>query len=100
MIELVAIVDTNVIAAGLMTSRLDSPVARVLDGMSTARFSYAVSEALLAEYRTVLACPKLRKLHGLDVEAIESLLFQLVRHAIIIEPVPSPPATDPGDQML
>jgi predicted nucleic acid-binding protein len=62
----IIVVDTNVIAAGLITPRLESKVALVLDGMSTARFSYAVSEASLAEYLTVLARPKLRKLHGLD----------------------------------
>lgn len=100
MTECVVIIDTTVVTAGLITSRADSPVAKVLDGMVTARFPYALSEPLLAEYRTVLARPKLRALHRLDVEAIESLLVTLVRHAVIIEPVSAPPAPDPGDQML
>ncbi len=96
----VAIVDTNVVAAALLTSRPDSPVSQVLDGMITAQFPYAVSQALVAEYRTVLARPKLLKLHGLDLDAIESLLVEMVRQAIMIKPVPAPPAPDPGDQML
>ena len=98
--DVIPIIDTNVVAAGLMTSRRDSPVARVLDGMVAARFPFALSEALLAEYRLVLARPKLRKLHGLGVEELESLLVGIVRHAILVEPASAPPAPDPGDQML
>ena len=56
----VAIVDTHVVVAGLITSRAASPVAWVLDGMLGARFPFALSAALLAEYRAVLARPKLR----------------------------------------
>jgi len=97
---LAAVVDTNVVAAALITSRPDSPVARLLDGMVAARFPFTVSGPLLAEYRTVLARPKLRKLHGLDDEAIEPLLLEIVRHAILVEPVRGSPAPDPGDQML
>ena len=99
MSDTVAIVDTNVVAA-LMTSREDSPVARVLDGMLAARFPFALSEALLAECRVVLSRPKLRGLHGRSVEELESLLVEIVRHAIVLEPVSAPPAPDPGDQML
>jgi len=97
---LAVIVDTNMIVAALLTSRPDSPVVRVLDGMLAARFPFAVSEPLLAEYRVVLARPKLCKLHGLDDEAIESLLLEVVRHAIVVEAVRGPPAPDPGDPML
>ena len=96
----VAIVDTNVVVAALLTPSSQSPVSQVLDGMIAARFSFAVSQALVAEYRTVLARPKLQKLHGLDLGAVESLLVELVRHAILIKPVSAPPAPDPGDQML
>ena len=100
MTDLIAIVDTNVVVAALLTSRAGSPVAQVLDGMVAARFSFALSEALLAEYRIVLARPKLRKLHGQNVEAIESLLVEVVQNAIVIDPVSAPPAPDPKDQML
>src|SRR5690606_2425361 len=48
------IVDTNVVVAGLLTGNDASPVARVLDGMLAGSFPFVVSEALLAEYRTVL----------------------------------------------
>lgn len=96
------IVDTNVVVAGLLTANDDSPVARILDGMLVAAFQFVMSEALLAEYRAVLVRPNLRKLHGLTVAEIESILTELAQHAIVLNPAPAvaPPAPDPGDQLL
>lgn len=96
------VVDTNVVVAGLLTANATSPVARILDGMLAAAFPFVVSEALLAEYRTVLVRPNLRKLHGLTVDEIESILTDLAQHAIVSNPPRSaaPPAPDPGDQLL
>ena len=94
------IVDTNVVVAGLLTARADSPVARVLDGMLAAVFSFAISAALLAEYRTVLRRPLLRKVHGLTPDELDVILVDLAQHGIVITPVPAPPAPDPGDQHL
>ncbi len=99
----VIIVDTNVIVAGLLTKSDSSPVARVLDGMLSAAFVFVLSEALLAEYRTVLVRPLLRKQHGLSVAEIETLLVDLAQHAIVLKPtVAALPvrAPDPGDQLL
>ena len=94
------IVDTNVVVAGLLTKDETSPVARILDGMLAAAFPFVVSEALLAEYRTVLVRPTLRKLHGLTVAELEAILTDLAQHAIVLAPVGAPPAPDPGDQLL
>jgi uncharacterized protein len=94
------IVDTNVVVAGLLTGDAASPVARILDGMLAAAFPFVVSEALLAEYRTVLVRPKVRKLHGLTVAEIETLLVDIAQHAIVLVPVAATPAPDPGDQLL
>ena len=101
------IVDTNVVVAGLLTaheaSRAVPNSARILDGMLAAAFPFVVSEALLAEYRTVLVRPKLRKLHGLTVAEVEAILTDLAQHAIVLAPLPmpaAPPAPDPGDQLL
>ena len=94
------IVDTNVVVAGLLTVHEASPVARILDGMLIAAFPFVVSEALLAEYRTVLVRPGLRKLHGLTVAEVEVILTDLAQHAIVLAPVVAPPAPDPGDQLL
>jgi uncharacterized protein len=94
------IVDTNVVVAGLITAQAASPVARIVDGMLTAAFPFVVSPALLAEYHAVLVRPSLRKLHGLTLKQIETILTDLAQHAIVLEPVAGPPAPDPGDQLL
>ena len=94
------IVDTNVVAAGLLTGSDSSPVVRILDGMLAARFPFVVSGALLAEYRTVLVRPGLRKLHGLSVVEVETLLTDIALHAIVLTPGVGPRAPDPGDQLL
>ncbi len=94
------IVDTNVVVAGLITAQASSPVARILDGMLTAAFPFVVSPALLAEYHAVLVRPALRKLHGLSVKQIETILTDLAQHAIVLEPVAGPTAPDSGDQLL
>jgi uncharacterized protein len=94
------VVDTNVVVAGLLTGNDASPVARILDGMLAATFPFVVSEALLAEYRTVLLRPELRKLHGLTVAEVETLLTDIAQHAIVALPVAAAPAPDPGDQLL
>lgn len=94
------VVDTNVVVAGLLTGNDTSPVARILDGMLAAAFPFVVSEALLAEYRAVLVRPGLRKLHGLAVAEVETLLTDIAQHAIVLAPVATTPAPDPGDQLL
>ena len=94
------IVDTNVVVAGLLTANDASPVARILDGMLVAAFPFVLSEALLAEYRTVLGRPSPRKLHGLTVAEVETILTDLAQHAIVLAPVAAPLAPDPGDQLL
>lgn len=94
------IVDTNVVVAGLLTGNAASPVARILDGMLAAAFPFVVSEALLAEYRTVLVRPALRKLHRLTVVEVEALLTDIAQHAIVLVPVVGPAAPDAGDQLL
>lgn len=94
------IVDTNIVVAGLLTARSDSPVARILDGMLAARFAFVLSDALLAEYRNVLIRPALRKAHGLNADEIDRLLVALVQHAIVLAPGCADPAPDPGDQHL
>lgn len=96
-----AIIDTNVVIAGLLTARGGSPVVRILDGMLAAAFPFVLSEALLAEYHAVMARPKLRKAHGLAGEQVETILLELARHAIELRPEAcAQAAPDPGDQHL
>lgn len=95
-----AIVDTNVVVAGLLTADLASPVARILDGMLGAAFAFVLSEALLAEYRAVLSRPSLARLHELRPDELDAVLTDIAQHAIVLEPTRGPAAPDPGDQML
>jgi uncharacterized protein len=97
------IIDTSVVIAGLLTAHAGSPVARILYCMLSASFPFVVSQALLAEYRAVLARPKLQKLHGLSEAEINVILTDLARHAIVLAPVSTEAATlapDSGDQFL
>jgi uncharacterized protein len=98
------IVDTNIVVAGLITARAATPSAfplvRILDGMLTATFPYAISEPLLAEYAVVLRRPSLCKVHGLKPDEIDTILVELAQHAILLEPKSASPAPDPGDQHL
>lgn len=100
----VFVVDTNIVVAGLLSLDAESPVVRVLEGMLRATFPYAVSEALLGEYRAVLLRPAMRKLHGLSVDEVEQVLVDLAQHAIVLQPVQASPtraaAPDPHDQFL
>lgn len=96
------IVDTNVVVVGLLASRPESPVARILEGMLSASFGFVVSEALLAEYRAVLLRPHLAKLHGLSEADVDTLLIAIAQHAIVLAAPPQHAlqAPDPGDQFL
>ena len=94
------IVDTNIVVAGLLTQNPESPVAAILDAMLSAAIPFALSEALLAEYRDVLGRPQLRRLHRLTFDEIDLILTDIALHATVLAPPAGPSAPDPGDQML
>ncbi len=95
-----AVVDTNIVVSGLLTSDPGSPTAVVLDGMLSGRFPFLLSEELLAEYRAVLLRPAIRKAHELSERQVDAILIAIVANAIIREPVRSDTAPDRGDQHL
>ena len=94
------VVDTSVLVSGVLSP--GGPPARILDRMLSAELHYALSLALLAEYRTVLLRPKLLARHGLSVGEVDQLLEALILPAVIVDPVPPAAlsAPDPGDQHL
>jgi predicted nucleic acid-binding protein len=96
----IAIVDTGVVLAALYSSTPQSPVAAILQGMIQARFPFAISSALLAEYRTVLVRPQARERHGLAIFEVEQILLGIAQHAIVLEPAEGPLAPHPCDQFL
>jgi len=96
-----AIIDTNVVVAGLLTADADSPPARILDAMIAGTFVFALSPELLVEYRAVLLRSGIRRRHSLDTDQVDALLESIVLHAIIRAPGSNPAsAPDPGDQHL
>lgn len=95
-----AVIDTNVVVAGLLTAEAESPTVRILDGMRRGAFPFLLSTALLAEYREVLMRPKIRKVHGLSERDIDLLLTEIATHAIVREPEATAGAPDPRDNHL
>jgi putative PIN family toxin of toxin-antitoxin system len=95
-----AVVDTNVVVAGLLTAEVGSPPARILDGMRIGAFPFLLSIALLAEYREVLLRAKIRKVHGLSEREIDLLLTEIATHAVVREPEAASGAPDPKDNHL
>lgn len=89
------VVDTNVLVAGLLTSRQAAPTAVILDAMIAGRLPPLLSLDLLTEYRTVLLRPAIAKRHGLSGEQVDAVLAEIVGCAII-EPTEVCPI-DPPD---
>jgi putative PIN family toxin of toxin-antitoxin system len=81
-----AVIDTNVMVSGLLTSRLGAPTARILDRMLEGRFPFLLSLELLAEYRAVLLRPKIRNRHRLQERDIEVILTEIAANARFREP--------------
>lgn len=84
---MIAVIDSNVLVAGLLSKRADSPVSRIVSGMAAADFRFAVSVELIAEYHRVLRYPKVARLHGFDDGQINDLLSGLILNAQVREPV-------------
>jgi len=95
-----AVIDTNVVVAGLLTGSAESPTARILDWMRKGAFPFLLSTALLAEYREVLLRKKIRALHGLSEQHVDLLLIAIATHAIVREPEARTGAPDAKDNHL
>lgn len=102
MIARLFIIDTNVLAAGLITSDSTSPTARIVDAMLDGHLPCLLSPALLEEYRSVLLRPKLRRAHCLSEAEIDMLLTEITANAVWREPPDDAvhPAPDSGDDHL
>jgi putative PIN family toxin of toxin-antitoxin system len=98
----VAVIDTNVVVAGLLTKNAASPVALILDGMLNARFRFLLSVELLAEYRRVLLRPAIRALHALGPSEVDAILEEIAEAGIFREPAvtPAEDLPDPTDRHL
>lgn len=95
-----AVIDTNVVVAGLLTRSAASPTARIFDGMRKGAFPFLLSTALLAEYREVLLRRKIRALHGLTEWDVDALLTAIAANAIVREAAGRTGAPDEKDDHL
>lgn len=96
-----AVIDTNVVVAGLLTRDPGAPTARILEAMlgrdPWLGVRFLLSVPLLTEYRVVLLRPKVARGHGLDEDEIDRLLEEVVLNAAIREG--DPRTADPPDAL-
>lgn len=96
-----AVIDTNIVIAGLLTSDPQAPTALILDAMLKGTFPFALSQALVTEYRQVLLRPAIARRHKLNEKEVDTLLETLALNGIFLSPTPSQlKAPDTGDQHL
>jgi len=93
-----AVIDTNVVVSGVLSSAPGSPTVRIVDAMLSGRLRFALSETLLIEYRRVLLRPTIVERHGLTGAEVDHFLEGLVVNALMRDPSVtdhgSAPATD------
>ncbi|MCA3070978.1 MAG: PIN domain-containing protein [Rhodocyclaceae bacterium] len=94
------VVDTNVLIGGLPTANGPGTLAPIVEGMLDGSIAFLVSDALLSEYRAVLLRPALLARLQLQPADVLALVERLAARGIAVQPVPAPPAPDPGDQLL
>lgn len=80
------IVDTTVVAAGLLSGEADSPSGRLLDAMLAGRTRFLVSPDLFSEYREVLLRPSTVACHGLTEAEVDEILRLLAFKATPCDP--------------
>ena len=83
-----AVIDTNVVVSGILTRQLESPTARIVDGMLSGRFRFLISIELVAEYREVLLRPKISRRHGLSPSEVDIILTDLAAAGSLVEVEP------------
>lgn len=97
--SLLAVVGTNVVAAGLLTSDETSPTARILDLMLSGALRFLLSIDLLSEYHDVLSRPKIARRHGLSAAEVDRVLAALALQAAVREAAPLAAVLSPrGDE--
>lgn len=82
------VVDTNVLVSGLLTRDESAPTARIVDSILRGELHLLLSTDLLAEYRTVLLRPAIRKRHGLSEAEVDVLLGDIAEMAAFRETEP------------
>lgn len=72
-----AVVDTNVIVAGVLTTSSRSASRQLIDRLGAGDFLLALSPPTLAEVLEVLQHPRLRAIHGLTAREVRQFVHSL-----------------------
>ena len=94
------VVDTNVLVSGLLTGDDSAPTARIVESMLQGEIHLLLSMDLLAEYRTVLLRPAIRRRHGLSEGDVDELLAEIAEIAAFRETEPVSDAERRKDRHL
>lgn len=92
-----AIIDTNVLIAGISTANPRSASAAVVDRLFADRFVHFASLESLTEIYEVLRLPTVRAIHKLTDEKIDLLFAALEAESTLLEPVGVVAASLPRD---
>lgn len=94
------LLDTNVLVAGLTSSRGASFV--LLQTIAAGKLQVAASPALWLEYESVLKRDAIRALHGFSIQQIDQILSALAVwvHPVSLHYIWRPQLRDPGDEMV
>ncbi len=95
-----AVIDANVVVAGLVTADQYSSPAKILNAMLNGKLIYLMSEELMAEYAEVMRSSSIASLHQLTDADIDALLTEMVANSVWRKPVSDCEAPDPNDDHL
>jgi len=93
-----AVIDANQFASALI--KPGSNPAKVLDCLKDNKFQLVISESIVEEIKRILLYPKLKKIHGLEAEEIETFLDDLAAFAFFtpeeleLTAIPEDPSDD------
>ena len=78
-------ISTSVIVSALITKSPESPVLQVVQRIFSGRVCALVNAEIIAEYKEVLSRPKF----GLERDAVETVVSELLKHSLNVDTPPS-----------
>lgn len=84
-----AVIDTNVVASGVLGAPGSTATWRIVDAMTDGYLRFLLSDDVLREYRRVLLKPSIAQRHGLTEAEMDDLLLEIILNATMREPAMS-----------
>ena len=94
-----AVIDTNIIVAGVLTKSPRSSNRRVMDRFFAGDFELCLSRSTLAEIQHVLALPQMRKIHRLTDSDIKRLCRAMAVRSRVFVPTAAVSPASPGTSL-